>query len=126
MAYIFDEFDKSDNEVDINYAVVNRQSKEMFCKNADLRQKIDNDLWRKVAPSGVTQFDYTINNEEFSVISYSPASSILGYMYMALIPQSSINSQVYTIWWYSILIWIVMIILMIIKNGGSLMKISRR
>lgn len=119
MAYIFDEFEKSENEVDINYAVVNRQSKEMFCKNADLRQRIDNDLWRKVAPSGITQFEYTINNEEFSVISYSPASSILGYMYMALIPSTAINSQVYTIWVYFILIWIVMIILMIVLSGFS-------
>lgn len=119
MAYIFEEFEKNDSEIDITYAVVNRQNKEMFCKDETLRQKIDNDLWRKAAPSGVTQFDHRINDRDFSVISYSPASSILGYMYMALIPSSVINGQVYTIWMYFILMWIVMIVLMVVLSGFS-------
>lgn len=119
MAYIFDEFEKNDTGTNIIYAVVNKQSKEMFCENADFRQKIDNDLWRKTSTSGVTQFDYTINGQKFSVISYSPTSTILGYMYMALIPSSEINGQVYTIWTYFVLMWIVMIVLMIVLSRFS-------
>ena len=107
--YIFDEMTKNNTEFSPINGMVSRYTGEWY--GSDKIQKPDSDFVNKMMTNGLSVFDYELDDEDVMIVAYCPNHSLLGYAYVAGIPRSVINRQVYKVIWVLVFAWMIIFLI---------------
>ncbi len=98
---------------DVVMGIINRYKKTFYTNSPGFNTKFSNDFFTHIYSDKKQTFDYTINGEKSFVTTYSPNYSILGYTYVAILPQNKINEGIKPIVLSSVLLFLVAILILI-------------
>ena len=99
VADLFDTLE--DNKMTDNsfFYIINKQLKRAYTKSSISEYEFDNEFYDTSIYNLDADFEMSLEGNKYMVVSHSPFDSVLGYAYVAFVPDSDIKSVTFSYFW---------------------------